>query len=196
MAKVKLNNVRCAFLSTLWEPAEFKAGDGRFRRSATFLIEKGSDNDKAVQKEIKAVATAVWGIKAEKQLKDLAPQSNKFCYTFEKSNKDGDIFEGFEGMMALSGNRGVAKGPILVLDQDARTVLDENSGKLYAGCFVNATVDVWAQKGEFAGIRCVPIGIQYVSEGDAFTGAPPARMDDFDDLTDGASADEVELGLG
>ena len=99
--------------------------------------------------------------------------------------------------MSVSGNRGVDKGPILVLDKDARTVITSDSGKLYAGCYVNATIDIWAQSGEFGpAIRCTPIGVQFVRTGDAFTGAPPATTDDFEDLTDGADAGDFEATEG
>lgn len=189
MSKVKLNNVRIAFIQNLWEPKEFKAGDGRFRRGATYIFEKDGDNDKAVKAEINKVSTAAWGTNAAKILKTISSDKLKFCYTFEKASKEGDVFEGFEGMMSISGNRAVEKGPILVLDEDGRTTISSDSGKLYGGCYVNATVDIWAQTGEFGpAVRCTPIGVQFVKEGDAFSGAPPASLDDFEDLTSGADA--------
>jgi len=191
MSKVKVSNVRIAFIKNLWTPTEFKAGDGKFRHGATFLIEKDSANDKAVRAEIMNVATAAWNTNAKKILADIVTNNQKFCYLFEKTNKEGDVNEGFEGMMSLASNRGARKGPVLIVDQDGRTVLTENSGRLYGGCYVNATIDIWAQTGEFGpAIRAVPIGIQLVEQGDAFSGAPPASLDDFEDLTDGKGADD------
>jgi len=38
------------------------------------------------------------------------------------------------------------------------------------------------------------MGIQLVETGDAFSGAPPASLDDFEDLTDGSEAEDFGNG--
>ena len=189
MATVKIKDVRIAFTDNLWVAKEFTPGDGRPRRSATFIVEPESANDKMIREEIKKIAATAWGEKAGQMLKKYKDDPAKFCYVFEKANKSGDVFEGFEGMMSISANRADKKGPVLVVDRDGRTPIPGNSGKLYAGCYVNATIDLWAQTGQFAGIRAALSGVQFVREGDAFAGAPPASENDFTDLTDGADAE-------
>ena len=57
--KLKLTNVRLAF-PDLFEAKEFEAGDGKPRYSATFLVEPGSENDKAIRKAQKA-ACGIFG---------------------------------------------------------------------------------------------------------------------------------------
>ena len=76
-----------------------------------------------------------------------------------------------------------------VLDRD-KTPLTENDGKPYAGCYVNAVVDIYAQKGDFPGIRASVSGVQFHSDGEAFGGGRPASADEFDDVTEGADADD------
>src|ERR1700677_1396108 len=68
--EVMLKNVRIAFCQALLGEAEDYQGNGVFRHSATFLIEPGSANDKAVKDAIKAEAVNVW---AKKVIRSLEP---------------------------------------------------------------------------------------------------------------------------
>ncbi len=57
----------------------------------------------------------------------------------------------------------------LVLDKDAKTHLYATDGKPYAGCYVNASIDIWAQDSQYgkrvnAGLR----GVQFIRDGDKF----------------------------
>ncbi len=52
-----------------------------------------------------------------------------------------------------------------------KTALTEADGRIYAGCYVNFNVDIWAQDGQYTGIRCSLNGVQFVKDGDAFGGA-------------------------
>jgi hypothetical protein len=52
MPQVKLSNVRLSY-NDLFQAKEFKAGDGKPRYSATFLVEPGSEADKAIRAAIK-----------------------------------------------------------------------------------------------------------------------------------------------
>ena len=70
---------------------------------------------------------------------------------------------------------------------------ERNVGRPYAGCFVNATVDIWPMaNGSGLGIWAALTGVQFVKDGDAFTGGRPADPDEFDDLSDqGAEVDDL-----
>lgn len=176
MARVILKNVRLSF-PTLWEPKEYEPGDGRPRYSATFLVDPGSENEVNIRKAIKAEADAKWGKKADAILKSLEGNSNKFCYL------DGSIKEytGYEGKFYLTSHRQASSGPPAVVDKD-KTPLAPDSGKPYGGCYVNASVDIYAQAGANQGIRCGLVAIQFAADGEAFAGSP-ATADDFDDLS-------------
>jgi len=61
---------------------------------------------------------------------------------------------------------------------------------------VNTKVEIYVQTGEYTGIRCTPLVVQFAGDGDAFAGRPVSEKDaeDFDDLSDGADAnDEGDL---
>jgi hypothetical protein len=64
--------------------------------------------------------------------------------------------------------------------------LTEADGKPYAGCYVNAVVDVWAQDHAKHGKRINASlgGVQFVRDGDAFSGGSVADAEDFPDLGD------------
>lgn len=179
--KIKLNNVRLSFPG-LWKPEPFKPGDDpKFK--ATFLVPKDSELDKQVQAAILETAKAKWGAKAAAVLKGITNNPNKYCY------QDGDTkpYDGYEGMMALSAKNG--KRP-LVIDRD-RTTLTEADGKPYAGCYVNATVEFFAYENSGNGISASLMGVQFYKDGDAFGGGGVSSEDDFDELDDGADADDI-----
>ena len=189
MAKIKLNDVRLSF-PNLWAAKEFKPGDGKFRYDATFLIEPGSENDKKIRDAIKAAGEETWGAKGEKTLRAIEGQANKYAY------QDGDLkeYDGYEGMWFLACHSKVR--PLVIdrrpkLPDGSPNILTEADGKPYAGCYVNVIVDVWAQDNSWGKrINATLSGVQFHSDGDAFGGGRPASADDFDEVTDGAGADD------
>ena len=187
---MKIANVRLSH-SKLFKAEEFKAGDGRPRRSANFLVEKGSANEKAIEAEILAKATAELGTaeKAKKWLAGVRGQKTQDCF---RAYADDD------NLMNLASHRAAKAGPVGVYDNtiDPETkkvrVLTENEGRPYDGCYVNATVDIYIQsKGENQGVRCSLEAVQFWKDGDAFSGAKPPTPDDFEPLAEGADAGEM-----
>lgn len=183
--KVFLKDVRISFCSSLWEPEQYQ-GKGAFRHSASFLIEQGSENDKKVQAAIKAAAAETFEKKANTMLESLKGNSNKYCYT------SGDLkdYQGYEGMMVLASHRAARDGKPAVLDRD-KSPLGENAGRPYAGCYVNASVEIYAQKGENNGIRCGLLGVQFFRDGDGFGGGGKINPDDFEDLGAPEDSDDI-----
>lgn len=189
MAKVKLNDVRLSF-PNLFRAKEFKPGDGKPRYDATFLIEPGSENDKRIRAAIAEAGVETWGAKAEKTLRNLESQTNKYAY------QDGDMkdYDGYAGLWYLACHSKVR--PLVIdrrpkLPDGSPNLLTEEDGKPYAGCYVNATVDIYAQKGENPGLRASFSGVQFVRDGDAFGGGSAAKADEFDDLGDSEDDDLV-----
>ncbi|SOT39810.1 ssDNA-binding protein [Burkholderia cenocepacia] len=199
--KVKLTNVRIAFIQNLRTAAEYEPGDGKFRYSATFLIPKGSEHDKTIEAAIKAVAVEGWAKKADAMLESIRGNANKFCY----QNGDLKDHDGFEDHMFIAAHRRRDDGRPLLLDniadpetgKPARLVdtngewLPGKEGRIYAGCYVNATIDIYAQTKNNPGIRCGLMGVQFHAAGDSFSGASRANEDDFE-----AAAPETEDELG
>ena len=209
---VQLKHVRIAFIDELFEPGQYE-GKGDFRHTATFIVEPGSANDKAIQEAITKEAVAMWGKKADSMLEDMRGNKNKFSYMKNKKDKTGEVYDGFENMFALSGVRKAKDGAPLFLhnisepdpEKPGKTrakrlrALNKETGKIewvngfegviYAGCYVNAKVEMWAQQGTYRGMRCGLLGVQFDGPGDSFGGASRATDDGFDAVDAGETDD-------
>jgi hypothetical protein len=172
--KLKLSDIRLAF-PQLWE-AKTVNGEGKPAFSASLLIETTDPQVKEINKAIEAVAKEKWGGKADAILKQLRAQ-DKVCL------HDGDLkstYDGFGGMLYISARNATRPG---VFDKD-RTPLAEADGRPYAGCYVNAVLDLWAQDNNYGKrINASLSGVQFFSDGDAFAGGGAASEEDFDDLS-------------
>lgn len=171
--KVILKDVRLSF-PDLFTAVEYQKGDGKPRYNATFLIVPGSENDKTIQAAIAEAAKEGWGPKADKNIAAFKGNSNKYCY-LDGNTKE---YDGYEGMYFLACH---SKTRPLVIDRD-KTPLTDKDGKPYPGCYVNASVELFAQSGENPGMRATLKGVQFFRDGDAFGGGAPARPDEFEDL--------------
>lgn len=184
---VQLKHVRIAFIDELFEPGQYE-GKGDFRHTATFIVAPGSANDKLLQEAISKEALGAWGKKAEAMLEDLRGDKKAFSYTKNKKNSSGDIYDGFENMYALSSVRKVKDGAPLFLhnikdpDTGKAQRLTGKEGIIYAGCYVNAKVEMWAQVGKYNGMRCGLLGVQFDAAGDSFGGASRPTDDGFDSI--------------
>lgn len=181
--KVKLSNVRIAFCQSLRKAGDYQ-GNKKFRHSATFLIEPGSANDKAINAAITSSATDALGKRTAAVLEGIKGNNMKYCY----QKGDAKEYDGFEGMMALAGHRKQDEGRPLLIGRDTK-LLSDDCGKPYAGCKVNATVEIYYQDGTHNGVRCGLLTIQFFEDGDSFSGAGRGSADEFEDLGDGAAAD-------
>lgn len=176
MSKIVIKNVRLSF-PKLFEATTFK-GTGTPRYEATFLIEPNSDAHKAISVALFEAANLKWGAKASAKLKQLRSSKQTFCYMPGESTGR----EENEGLFVLSSNRKEKDGPVGKFDSD-KTPIHSDNGRIYGGCFVNASVDIWAQDGEFPGMRCTLIAVQFAKDGDAFGGtAAKSTGDEFEAL--------------
>lgn len=180
--KVKLNNVRLAF------PQLFEAttvnGEGKPAFSATFLLDPTHPGIKDLNEAIDQVAKDKWGAKAEAILKTIRA-SDKACL------HNGDTkaeYSGFEGNFYVSSRN--ATRP-LVIDRD-KSLLSQADGKPYAGCYVNVSLDLWAQDNNYGKrVNASLTGVQFYRDGDAFSGGGAASVDEFEDIAEGADADAL-----
>lgn len=179
--EIRLENVRAAFLQ-LFEAKQVN-GEGEAAYGGSFIFDKTSANVKKLNDAIDAEAKKKWGEKAPAMLKQLRA-ADKVCL------HDGDLkadYEGFPGHFFVSARN---KSRPLVVAQD-KTPLTKDDGKPYSGCFVNAVVDVWAQDNKFGKrINASLKGVQFLRDGDAFSGSAPASPDAFDNVSEGADADD------
>lgn len=181
--KVKLTNVRLAF-PELFEATQVN-GQGDFKFRATFLIDKKrKDLIDAIEQAIKKVATDKWGAKAESVLKSIRGNSMRFNF------RDGDEkaeYDGYADHMYIGASN---KARPLVIDRD-RSPLTAQDGRPYSGCYVNATITLFAYDNQGKGISAFLGGVQFYRDGDAFAGGGVASEDDFDDLSVGEEEESL-----
>lgn len=182
--RILLKNVRIAF-PNLFEPSTV-AGEGEPRYSAAFILPPDHPQIKELNECIKAVATEKWKDKADAVVKGL-----------EKTDKvalhDGDTkpaYDGFAGNLFVSAAAKVSARPTVV-NKD-KTPLTDRDGVVYAGCYVNASIDFWAQDNAYGKrINAQLRGVQFYRDGDAFSAGRPADSDEFEDVSEGADADDI-----
>lgn len=189
--RLMLSNVRIAFCQSLHKPEQVN-GEGQYRRGAVLLIDKADPQVAAIE----AAINQVLGIKYPDP-KKRAPAESEMRKKDRIALRDGDDkadkYDGFGGCMALSangkgGDTPEEAGPVILLDQ-LKQPLSVGSGKPYAGCYVNASVELWVQDNQWGKrVNCTLRGVQFLRDGDAFGGGAPASADEFDTVTEGADA--------
>ncbi len=179
--KIKLTNVRLSF-PDLFE-AKTVNGEGKPAFSASFLIDPADPQVKVINAAIDTVAKEKWGAKAEQVLKQMRA-TDKVCL------HDGNLkqYDGYMDMLYISSRN--ATRP-LVIDAD-KSPLTEQDGKPYSGCYVNASIELWAQDNNYGKrVNASLSGVQFFKDGDAFAGGRAADVDDFDDVTAGAEVGDL-----
>jgi len=184
--RMLLKGVRLAF-PELWEAKAVNPGD-KPRFGATLIIPTDHPQIAEIRSKMDAVGAGKWGDKWPATKKLLEKQDRLALH-------DGDLkakFDGFEGNYFISAGA-QADVPPTVLDRD-RTPLKQTSGRVYAGCFVNASIEFWPQKDHPKGgsrINAQLRGVQFAKDGDAFSAGRPASEDEFEDVSDGSDADDI-----
>ena len=179
--RIMLRNVRLSFPS-LFEPTSV-AGEGKPRYSAMLILPPEHPQLGEVTKLMKAVAAEKWAAKAGAVYTSL-----------EKTDKlalhDGDTkaqYDGVGGNFFISAASQESARPT-VINAD-RSPLTAKDGKPYAGCYVNASIDFWAQDNTYGKrINAQLRGVQFLRDGDAFSAGRPADSDEFEEVTEGAAA--------
>ena len=180
-ATVIIKGARLAF-PDLWVPVEYQKGDGKPRFSANLLLPKDSPQIA----EIKALGLKMFmdefKDKGKIHFENAMGDSKLNCLT------DGDrkAYDGYAGHVAVTAYRRVEAGKPKVKDRDLETDLHPADGKPYAGCYVNTKISLWVQNNPNGkALRAGLDVVQFVRDGEAFSGAAPAT-------TDGMSAETEE----
>ena len=164
MVNIIIKNARLSFPS-LFSKASFNGVEGKYE--ATLLFPKT---------DRKTYDAIMDGIEACKKSNKLKVGADKLCI------KDGDDIEydGYEGMWAVKASNG--KRPT-VINRD-KTPLVEDDEIVYAGCYVNAIIDMWGQNNQYGKrVNANLLGIQFVKDGEPFgDGGKTADADEFDEL--------------
>jgi hypothetical protein len=172
--KITLKNVRLAF-PQLWEAKQVN-GEGKPAFSASLLMSADDPQVDDVNNMVDALATEKWGAKAKTILGAIRGK-DAICI------HNGDLkaqYEGFEGNWFVSA-RSYTK--LLVVDRD-RTQLEQAAGRPYAGCYVDASIEIWAQDNQWGKrVNATLRWVQFRRDGDAFAGGAPASIDEIEELS-------------
>ncbi len=166
---IKLKNVRLSF-PRLFKAKAFQEGQEP-RYEATFLLDPSKPEHATaiaqIKEEAKKLVAAMWGEK---------PAGLKLCFGLADNDEVKKKYDGYQGMFYITsanterpGVYGRQKQPLAEGDREAP----------YAGCYVNTNITLWTQDNKFGkGVRCNLRIVQFSKDGDAFSGAAPARADE------------------
>lgn len=184
---VKLRNVRLAF-ADLWEPKAIKGGKPRY--GANYIVPKDHPQVGDIRKAMEQAATEKWGPKGATILANLREKDDVAFHEKPRTDAEGNVYDGFEGMFCVTA---YSKNKQEIVDRN-KAQLTEADGKPYAGCYVNAAVEFWAQDDDNGKrINCALGPVQFFKDGPAFAGGKKISANEaFDDLGD--LGDEEEAG--
>lgn len=185
--KIHLKNVRLSF-ARLYKPKAFREGqDPRFE--ATFLLDPSNAEHAATIKQVKTTIAEV-GKKVYGTIEGM-----KHCLV--KGDSKG--YDGYKGMIAIPSHNKVRPA---VVNKKNELVAEGEPQAPYSGCYVNATITLWAIKNGFdprvsANLR----GVQFLRDGEAFGVRPVDPNEEFEAFEDeedavGASTaadDDIDL---
>ena len=173
--RVTLRDVRLSFIDSLFVAEYFDESDASdpkkkksYRATALINPETQSDQVDAIKAAMKKCAEAEWG-------KVKIPKGVVFCL------KDGNKkdYDGYEDMLYIGAGNTIKPH---VVARDGKTPLGEEEGVIYAGCQVNFSFRLWAQNNQWGKkVNAALIGVQFVSDGDAFGAEQPDVTDVFED---------------
>ena len=172
--RILLRDWRLAFPS-LWKASSPKGG-GEEAFSASFLAPPAHKQIAEIKKGMLALAKEKWGVKGDAVYKALEASGKLALH-------DGDSkgeYEGFPGNLFVSSRSKIRPS---IFDQQ-RQELTQADGKPYSGCYVNASIELWAQDNSYGKrINAQLRGVQFLRDGDAFAGGgQPADADEFDEI--------------
>lgn len=172
--KVVLKRARIAF-AKIWEPEQF-GGQGEPACSASFIFDpkaQKAEVDKVIA-TITEVAKEKWKDKAADMLKTLKAKGD-ICLHDGATKSE---YDGFAGNVFVSARN---KARPTVVDKD-KTPLTQADGKPYSGCFVDVSLDIWAQENKYGKrINAKLLAVRFVDDGPAFSGGEGYDEADFED---------------
>lgn len=164
MANILVTNARLAF-PNLFKPTAFEASqDAKF--NGTFILPANDPQLEKLRAVIKQVTLDKWGGKVPPGLK-----------VFLRSGDEKSHLAGFgEDTVFFSASSLQRPG---LYDKRGNPVV-ESDGLLYAGCYVNVRIDVWAQDNQYGKrINAGLSGVQFFKDGEPFGGGRPAQANEF-----------------
>jgi len=170
-----IKEARCSFPQLYGKDTR---DDQTFNPGITLILEK--EKHAAVIAEIKSQIKAT--IDGNSKLKKQPPTGERICLRLP----DRDELKYKPGNVILKAN---SQKPPLVLEPNGRTVMTEETDRIYSGCYVNAKIEIWGQANKWGRrVNAKLIAVQFVpKEADSFDGsyvAPEVAAEGFDSLED------------
>lgn len=169
---IRLQNVRLSF-PALFREKKFAPTDAKGSYSAIFLLDKKSN-----AKEIAEIKRATDNLVRD-VFKGKHPGAQRVCLRDGSEKADTDGYG--DGVMFISARSD--KRP-QVVNRDL-TPLTEDDGKPYAGCYVNATIEIWGQDNQYGKrVNAKLRAVQFYKDGDSFGEAKIDAAKEFTPIAD------------
>lgn len=191
MPRITIKRVRLAF------PAIFtmaSVGDGEGAYSARFIIPTDHPSVADLDAAMSAAATEKWGDKGATILPKLIKDGRVAFAKEDYANKNGDVYDGFEGNFSLGARNGGATPLKPSAFDNSNNPTTAEDGLIYGGCYVDASVEIYAQDNQYGRrINCSLRGVRFVGHGDSFGGGTKASADDFGAPVSAENEDEAQF---
>lgn len=187
IGRIMLNNVRLAFAQGLFTASTIPGADASAKPKFNCGLIVPPDHPQLEELKKKQIAVA------KDKWKDKSPAVYKALEMKDRlALHDGDTkptYDGYPGNMFLSPSAIETARPTTL--NGAKGNVTEKDGVLYSGCYVNASIELWAQDNGFGQrINAQLRGVQFLKDGDSFSAGRPADSDEFEAVTEGAGADD------
>lgn len=163
---IMIKNVRVSFPHLFTRPV-INGEEGKCGATLMLDPEDHANSVKAIKTQIAALI--------KDKLKGRKVPSDKLCL---RDGEDKGRPE-YEGYLVLSAN---SRGKPLVISTNGKDVVtNEEDCPIYAGCYVNAKVRLWAQDNNYGKrINAELVAIQFAAEGEPLDGAHVSVEDAMD----------------
>jgi hypothetical protein len=190
-----LPSVRLSY-PCLWTPKRFDETDVNSSRAWSSAFHLDKVKHASLIEELLAAEFAEVEAKMSDKEKPNARKLFDKLPDRDRRMLDGDETGAAEGCWVLNSRATEGKNaPPLILDRRRARVEEGGEGAPYAGCYVNAQVELWGQWNKYKRSNCTLLGVQFVKDGDAFGGGRPADPNAFADLGDQGEEDDELAGL-
>ena len=162
--------------------------------SATFILDPNNEEHVEVIQTIKRTAKSVYEEQWPKGAK-LKSRCYKLNTAPDENDEDAeDVNDEYLNMFTVSASEDERPE---VRNLAGKPVSEDDAGKPYSGCYVNAWITFWTQDNEWGRrINANLLAVQFHHDGDKFSSRPDASDIDFDDMSGqgGATASDGDGG--
>lgn len=168
--EITIKNVRLAFSDNMVVPKALGGGKPRYTISPIF------ENNPTELKKVRDAIDEIIKVEFAKG-KPLAAEDICLRDGNNHTNREGEIYKGFEGNFYLAAARSEKQGPPLVVNGRLEPVRPGDAGFPQAGDYVNIKVEIYSQNGvndkknDYGRkINCTYSVVQFVRKGESFGG--------------------------